>query len=102
LSVNGCFPMQAIANVSNNTGAWSTSWADSILPNIELNALYNALNFNLVMTDNANTTVGYSYVATYLCPSESIQARPAPSWAPLNYACNVGGPGSISTWSGTI
>jgi prepilin-type N-terminal cleavage/methylation domain-containing protein/prepilin-type processing-associated H-X9-DG protein len=102
LSSNNVFPMQAIANQSNNTGAWSVSWGDTILNQIEQTALYNALNFSLIMTDASNTTVGYSFVSTFLCPSESAKARPASPWAPLNYAANVGGPGAMSQWSGTI
>jgi len=97
LSTNGCFPASALTNVALNTGAWSTAWTDSILPNIEQTAMFNALNFNLPMTDSANNTVGFSYVAAFMCPSESVQSRPAPSWAPINYAANVGGPGSLST-----
>lgn len=41
-------------------------------------------------------------MATLICPSESVTARPASPWAPLNYAGNAGGPGPISQWSGTI
>jgi prepilin-type N-terminal cleavage/methylation domain-containing protein/prepilin-type processing-associated H-X9-DG protein len=102
LSTNNVFPLSAIPNAVENLVGWSTSWGDSILPQIEQTAMYNSLNFSLLMTDPPNTTVGYSYVSTFICPSESLLSRPAPSWAPLNYAGNVGGPGSISTWSGVI
>ena len=54
------------------------------------------------MTDPSNTTVGYSLLPTFICPSENVKARPASPWAPFNYAGNVGGPGTISSWSGII
>jgi len=101
-STHGCLPSQSLANRGDNTGAWSVSWNDLLLAQLEGGAMYNALNFSWEMTANANTTVGYSYFATFLCPSDSVNSRPADPWAPHNYACNVGGPGSMSMWSGTI
>jgi prepilin-type N-terminal cleavage/methylation domain-containing protein/prepilin-type processing-associated H-X9-DG protein len=102
LSTNTVFPAQSLANRGDCTGCWSVSWGDLILNQIEGGAMYNALNFSLEMTNGANTTVGYSYIATYLCPSESTKARPGDPWAPGNYAANVGGPGTIKQWTGTI
>ncbi|MDR3637523.1 MAG: DUF1559 domain-containing protein [Isosphaeraceae bacterium] len=102
LSSQGVFPAQSIQNNNACNGCWSVSWGDSLLSQLEQTAMYNALNFNLEMTNGANTTVGYTLIATLICPSESLKARPASPWAPLNYAGNIGGPGSISTWSGTI
>jgi prepilin-type N-terminal cleavage/methylation domain-containing protein/prepilin-type processing-associated H-X9-DG protein len=102
LSSNQVFPFQSIPNRAANQGAWSVSWGDSILGQMEQMQLYNALNFNWEMTAGCNTTVGYSIVATFLCPSENVKARPASPWAPLNYAANIGGPGAISQWSGVI
>ena len=102
LSTNNCFPEQAVANRAACTGCWSVSWGDSLLGNLEQNQMFNALNFNWEMTNGANTTVGFSLLAGFICPSESLQARPASPWAPLNYAANVGGPGTMSMWSGVI
>lgn len=102
LSVNQVFPFQSMANRGACTTCWSLSWGDSILNFVEQTAFYNALNFNWEMTSSTNTTVGYSFIATYLCPSESVKARPGNPWAPGNYAGNVGGPGTISQWSGTV
>jgi prepilin-type processing-associated H-X9-DG protein len=101
LSIYNVFPMQYLANTGQN-GNWAVGWPNSILNQIELTTLFNATNFSLAMTDGSNTTVGYAFVGNYLCPSESVQTRPAGGWAPMNYAGNVGGPGSISTWSGVI
>jgi prepilin-type N-terminal cleavage/methylation domain-containing protein/prepilin-type processing-associated H-X9-DG protein len=101
-SSTGVFPYANVANNNSNIGAWSVSWGDLMLNQIENSAMYNALNFSLEMTNGANTTVGYSLVATLICPSDDQTARPASPWAPLNYAANIGGPGSISMWSGVI
>ncbi len=102
LSVNNCFPLQSIANQSSATTSWSVTWTDSLLPQFEQTAMYNSINFTQVTTAAANTTAGYTYIATLLCPSESILTRPASPWAPLNYACNVGGPGTMAMWTGPI
>ncbi len=103
LSTYNAYPASALVNApyESSTG-WSVSWGDSILPQIEQTAMYNSLNFNLLMTDGPNTTAGYSLIAGFICPSETLTARPASPWAPLNYAGNVGGPGAISQWSGVI
>jgi prepilin-type N-terminal cleavage/methylation domain-containing protein/prepilin-type processing-associated H-X9-DG protein len=101
-STHGVLPAQSLANRGDATTSWSVSWGDLILSQIEGGAMYSALNFSLEMTNGANTTVGYSFVATYLCPSENIKTRPGDPWAPHSYAANVGGPGTIAQWSGTI
>ena len=102
LSSQSCFPAQSHGEPMERDGSWSVSWTDSILGQIEQTALYNSLNFNLTATDPSNTTAGYSLIPTLLCPSDNVTARPASPWAPLNYAGNVGGPGTISQWSGVI
>ncbi len=103
-STHSCFPYQSMVNrgIFANQGVWSLSWTSSMLNEFEQSAMYNAQNFSLEMTNGANTTAGYSYVSGLLCPSDSTRERPAPPWAPLSYAGNVGGPGPISQWSGTI
>jgi prepilin-type N-terminal cleavage/methylation domain-containing protein/prepilin-type processing-associated H-X9-DG protein len=97
-----CFPEADLTNRGDATGSWSVSWAGLLLPQLELGSFANALNYSLEMTNAANNTAGYSYIATYVCPSDSIQSRPAPPWAPLSYAGNIGGPGTISQWSGVV
>jgi prepilin-type N-terminal cleavage/methylation domain-containing protein/prepilin-type processing-associated H-X9-DG protein len=96
---NQVFPAQSIPNYGNT---WTTSCFSSLLPNIEQGPLYNAINFSWQMTHASNTTVSYSSVGAYLCPSESVAQRPGSPWAPHNYAANIGGPGTISAWSGVI
>ena len=102
LSSQNCFPLQSIVNQATAPYNWSISWGDSLLSQMEQTAMFNAMNFSLSGTDPSNTTVGYSLLPTFLCPSDNITARPASPWAPLNYHANASGPGSISQWSGII
>ncbi len=98
---------------------WWTSWTASLLPHIEQQPLYNAINFNAPMLEmtpplsGANTTVGLITISTLLCPSESLQRSPGFSFASTssgysgqfavsNYAGNYGGPPMIKSCSGTI
>ncbi len=70
LSIQGCFPPQSLANQATNTYTWSVTWGDCILGQMEQTAMYNALNFSLLMSDYSNTTVSYSFLPTFICPSE--------------------------------
>lgn len=81
---------------------WCAGWPIAISANLELQPLYNAFNFNMQADDPSNSTIGYSAVATMLCPSESSKQRPGGPWAPLSYHGNMGGPGVIQAWTGTI
>jgi prepilin-type N-terminal cleavage/methylation domain-containing protein/prepilin-type processing-associated H-X9-DG protein len=102
LAVYNLFPFQSLTNQGNDVGNWSTGWCVSILSQMDQSPFYNALNFSIALSDISNTTVGFSYNGTLICPSENVLTRPATPWAPTNYAGNVGGPGAISQWSGTI
>ena len=115
------------AQTTENTGVagksgnfqWWTSWTASLLPHLEQQPLYNALNFNAPMMEasppiyGANTTVGLTTISTLLCPSESLPRSPsfafasnangyAGQFAVSNYAGNYGGPAMIKARSGTI
>lgn len=46
-------------------------WGSMILPQMEQGPLYNAINFYLPLTVEANTTAQHLRVAGYLCPSDS-------------------------------
>ena len=99
---------------------WFTSWTASLLPNIEQQPLYNAINFGVPMLEwtppiyGANTTVGLSSISTLLCPSESLSTTPSfavsstsptgytGQFAVSNYAGNYGGPAIVRACSGTI
>jgi prepilin-type N-terminal cleavage/methylation domain-containing protein/prepilin-type processing-associated H-X9-DG protein len=102
LSSQNCFPAQSLVNQSGQYWSWAMSWGDAVLPQVEQTQMYNALNFSLTGTDPSNTTIGYSLLPTFICPSDNVTARPANPWAPLSYHGNASGPGSISQWSGVI
>ena len=118
-------PSQTLDNVVPTGGTlgklqWFTSWTAALLPNIEQQALYNAINFSLPMLEwtspiyGANTTVGLTSISTLLCPSESLSPQPgfalsassplgyAGQFAVSNYAGNYGGPAILRACSGTI
>ena len=85
-----------------NSGTWPLGWAVSILPNMEQTPLYNAANFSNGTQDAPNTTVSYTRVNTYICPSESIKQGPWVASSFINYAASFGGPSSIGANNGMI
>ena len=88
---------------------WASAWPLALLPQLEQGPLFSAYNFNapaVVLAGGGfsgleNTTVLYTQLATFLCPSESEMTRPAYE-ATSNYAGNYGGPGQIGYYTGTI
>jgi prepilin-type processing-associated H-X9-DG protein len=85
-----------------HSGTWPLGWAVAILPNMEQTPLYNALNVSNGCEQVQNTTVTYSKVATYVCPSEGISQGPWVASSYINYAANLGGPASIAAHTGII
>jgi len=85
---------------------WNASWAVFLLPNLEQSPLYNSYNFGVnADSSNAgigNTSVTYTSLASFTCPSDDLKQRPNNPWAPTNYVANHGGPGTLRMWSGTI
>jgi prepilin-type N-terminal cleavage/methylation domain-containing protein/prepilin-type processing-associated H-X9-DG protein len=96
---------------------WFTSWMAGLLPNLDGQPLYDALNFSVPMFEfappiyGANTTVALNSISTLLCPSESSPKTPSfalsgggfsGQFAVSNYAGNYGGPASIKACSGTV
>jgi prepilin-type N-terminal cleavage/methylation domain-containing protein/prepilin-type processing-associated H-X9-DG protein len=51
------------------------AWGSMILPQMEQNPAYNAINFSLTMTTGANDTVQTMRLGTFLCPSDSMKQR---------------------------
>lgn len=99
----------AQATVPGNGGdKYSWGWTIPILPFVEQTPVYNAWNFVCGFRDpggggpTINTTVMYNQISIFLCPSENISGRPQPPYAALNYVGNVGGPGAIQSFSGTM
>src|SRR5262245_38203331 len=98
---------------NSQTWGWFAPWTVVLLPSMEQQPLYNALNFSVPMLElgfispyyGANTTVGLTTITTLLCPSESINKTPnqaAVEYAMSNYAGNYGGPANIRACGGTI
>jgi prepilin-type N-terminal cleavage/methylation domain-containing protein/prepilin-type processing-associated H-X9-DG protein len=111
IAQNDVLPAQTLDNSA--TWGWFAPWTAAILPNLEQQPMFNALNFNLPMLEigfispfyGANTTVGLSQITTLLCPSESLAKSAnfnAVEYAQISYAGNVGGPAMIKACSGTI
>ncbi len=55
---------------------WNASWAVFMLPNLEQAPLYNAYNFSVNADSGINTTVTYSAIPTFSCPSDNQKVRP--------------------------
>jgi prepilin-type processing-associated H-X9-DG protein len=124
VTATNVLPAQTLDNVmlpgGTGTVNWFTSWMASLLPNLEQQSLFSALNFNVPMMElappilGANTTVGLTTISTLLCPSESVTksvsfalsaGTPAGYTAQFgvaNYAGNYGGPPTIRACSGAI
>ena len=89
------------------SSGWAPPWTLAILPQLEQSALFAAYNFSapaVVLGGGAgqeNTTVTYTQVATFLCPSEDNGTRPSAA-ATINYVGNYGGPGQAQCYSGTL
>ncbi|MGO9466710.1 MAG: DUF1559 domain-containing protein [Isosphaeraceae bacterium] len=124
VTATNVLPAQTLDNVMLPNGMgnvnWFTSWTASILPHLEQQPAFNALNFNVPMMElappilGANTTVGLMTIATLLCPSESVTKSPSyalsgatpagytAQFGVANYAGNYGGPPTIRACSGAI
>ena len=111
ISQTDVLPAHTLDN--SQTWGWFAPWTALILPGLEQQPAYNALNFNLPMLEigfispfyGANTTVGLMTIQTLLCPSDSLAKSVdfnAVEYAMTNYAGNFGGPGMIQACNGTI
>jgi prepilin-type N-terminal cleavage/methylation domain-containing protein/prepilin-type processing-associated H-X9-DG protein len=111
-SGNQCFPGSTTFPTSQCQGwGWSFGWATSILPQMEQQSMFNALNFmngtsgpapGCPTTWMSNTTVGYSQLAALLCPSDGSDKRTQAPWGAVGYMGNYGGPAPIFRYTGTI
>jgi prepilin-type N-terminal cleavage/methylation domain-containing protein/prepilin-type processing-associated H-X9-DG protein len=81
---------------------WAPSWVVPLLPMLEAQQVYTAFNFAYQPDYPQNSSVGYNQLPFLLCPSEDVKARPFAPWAPMSYHGNLGGPGVIQIWTGTI
>src|SRR4051794_37443538 len=67
---------------------------------------FTAYNSSVKARAPENSTVGYTQLGTFLCPSDSSTSAPSATataaWATTNYVGNFGGPGIIQRWTGTM
>jgi prepilin-type N-terminal cleavage/methylation domain-containing protein/prepilin-type processing-associated H-X9-DG protein len=96
-----CAGPQVSGTYSYQSG-WSYSWAICLTPQLEQQAIFNAMNFQAGVGFPHNTTVGYAQLSGLLCPSDGVAAAPSAPWATTNYIGNSGGPGIVIRWSGTM
>jgi len=105
-SVNGCMPPQSMGPQISGTGSynsgWGFGWVCAILPNVEQQAIYNAFNFSQGANQPPNSTAGYAQLGGLLCPSDEATKQPQYPWASSNYHGNLGGPGIIQRFTGTM
>lgn len=109
LSANNAFP-PLFTNFSSNpsaptalkNGNWMLGWAVSLLPMVEQQQLFNAVNYSWGADQPQNSTVSQiTKLNALICPSESMGTGPLwQTW--INYAANFGGPPSIMSWTGPI
>ena len=95
VSANGVFPPGYVSSIlttvldacnqdQENTPGQSVdrgsgwAWGSMILPQMEQNALYNSINFNLSVAFHQNDTCSLTALGIYLCPSD-----PGPSTIPV-------------------
>ena len=101
VSSNNSFPAECVANSAADT-TYRLAWIATLLPSLEQNAAYNALNFNISVNGPQQTTAAYTNISTLLCPSESIGIGPGAPYGWSNYMNNYGGPSIIAMYTGVI
>ena len=110
LSTQNAFPPllsnwnAAVATPLVGSGTWPLTWTVAILPYMEQVQMANALNVSNGGQDAPNTTITYSKVSGFVCPSENLTSGPWPGVPSgyINYAANYGGPASQTAWNGMI
>jgi prepilin-type N-terminal cleavage/methylation domain-containing protein/prepilin-type processing-associated H-X9-DG protein len=111
VSTYNVLPMQTTFPAgSDQSWGWSYAWPLALAPNLEQGTIFNAFNFAAGMFGNAagytvqhgNDTLIAIQLATLICPSDGTSARPQTPWGMTNYVGNMGGPGQIAMFSGTI
>ncbi|MHC5538026.1 DUF1559 family PulG-like putative transporter [Singulisphaera rosea] len=105
ISVYNTMPYQCMPTFqpgSTNADQWSIGWYVSVLPQLEQQPLFNAVNFSQSTWAVAQTTAAYTQISAWLCPSESQTQRLSGGYFMANYVGNYGGPFALSIYSGTI
>jgi prepilin-type N-terminal cleavage/methylation domain-containing protein/prepilin-type processing-associated H-X9-DG protein len=102
LSSNEAMPTQCMPPPSPSKDDWGITWYSAVLPQLEQQAAFNAVNFSLGAWNNEQTTAAFTQLSTLLCPSESQTQRLYWNYYVANYVGNYGGPAAIQPYSGTI
>jgi prepilin-type N-terminal cleavage/methylation domain-containing protein/prepilin-type processing-associated H-X9-DG protein len=95
-----------ILGTDPNGVSWPLDWTASLLPQLEQQPLFNALNWNFGGGSSPpsapNSTVMYTKVASLLCPSENMKVASYSPSGYKNYVSNAGGPPVIYAWTGIL
>jgi prepilin-type N-terminal cleavage/methylation domain-containing protein/prepilin-type processing-associated H-X9-DG protein len=111
LSVNTVLPMQTTyPSGAIQSWGWSYGWPLAIAPQLEQNPAFNAFNFSAGLFGNAsgetmqhgNDTICYIQLSVLICPSDGNLLRPQAPTGATNYVGNMGGPGQLAGFTGTI
>jgi prepilin-type N-terminal cleavage/methylation domain-containing protein/prepilin-type processing-associated H-X9-DG protein len=87
----------------DNWSPFPIGWTAAILPDIEQQGMFNAINCQVYTTIGPeNYTVAFSQLAALSCPSESVNQRPSGTFGTTNYVNSRGGPAPINAFSGVI
>jgi prepilin-type N-terminal cleavage/methylation domain-containing protein/prepilin-type processing-associated H-X9-DG protein len=113
VSVNNVLPMQTTypAGAIQSWG-WSYGWPLALAPQLEQGTIFNNFNFAAGMFGNqmfpngqvqhGNDTLIAIQLSVLICPSDGNRSRPQSPWGATNYVGNVGGPGQLGLFTGTI
>jgi prepilin-type N-terminal cleavage/methylation domain-containing protein/prepilin-type processing-associated H-X9-DG protein len=112
LSQQNCFPPMlgnisagnVATGVDPNGVSWPLDWAASLLPQLEQQPLFNALNWNFGggTPSIPNSTVMFTKIAAMLCPSENMKIASNTPQGYKNYVSNMGGPPVVFAWTGIL
>jgi len=111
LSQNNVLPMQTTFPAgADQSWGWSYGWPLALAPNLEQGTIFNSFNFSAGLFGNAsgytvqhgNDTLIAVQLAALICPSDGTSQRPQAPWGMTNYVGNVGGPGQLGMFTGTV
>ncbi|WP_165219175.1 DUF1559 domain-containing protein [Aquisphaera insulae] len=111
LSQNNVLPMHTTFPAGQiQSWGWSYSWALAVAPFLEQGTMFNNFNFSAGMFGNSsgdtvqhgNDTIASMQLSALICPSDSVDQGPQPGFGRSNYVGNMGGPGQMGMFTGTV
>jgi prepilin-type N-terminal cleavage/methylation domain-containing protein/prepilin-type processing-associated H-X9-DG protein len=111
VSANNVLPMQTTYPAGSiQSWGWSYGWPLALAPNLEQGSIFNNFNFAAGLFGNSsgetvqhgNDTLTSIQLASLICPSDGSKQKPSGTFGVTNYVGNVGGPGQIAMFTGTI